>query len=66
MANIIGMISTLLAPGFHTEVPSSFHTEVPSSRPAEDFHDRLDHDLIGVSDSDAMWYYEMRKWRGRD
>jgi len=28
--------------------------------------DRIYHDLIGLSDTDAMWYYELRKWRGRD
>ena len=28
--------------------------------------DRIDHDLIGLSDMDALWYYELRKWRGRD
>ena len=28
--------------------------------------DRIDYDLVGASDADAMWYYEVRKWRGRD
>jgi hypothetical protein len=28
--------------------------------------DRIDHDLTGLSDMDALWYYEKRKWRGRD
>jgi hypothetical protein len=28
--------------------------------------DRIHYDLIGASDADAMWYYELRKWRGRD
>jgi hypothetical protein len=59
MANIREMISTFLAPGFAKEV-------VLPPKLAEDFTDRLDHDLIGLSDSDAMWYYELRKWRGRD
>jgi hypothetical protein len=28
--------------------------------------DRIDHDLAGLSDTDAMWYYERRRWQGRD
>jgi hypothetical protein len=28
--------------------------------------DRVDHDLTGLSDMDALWYYETRRWRGRD
>lgn len=28
--------------------------------------DRIERDLTGLSDIDAVWYYEMRKWRGRD
>jgi hypothetical protein len=59
MANIIGMLSTFLAPGFAREAPP------PPDLP-ENFNDRLDWDLVGLSDSDAMWYYEIRKWRGRD
>jgi hypothetical protein len=34
--------------------------------PHEGQPDRIYHDLIGLSDTDAMWYYELRKWRGRD
>ena len=58
MANIRGMISTYLTPGLAQE-------QLPLPKAPEDF-DRLDHDLIGLSDSDAMWYYEVRRWRGRD
>lgn len=35
-------------------------------RPLPEGTDRVDHDLIGLSDADALWYYELRKWRGRD
>jgi hypothetical protein len=59
MANIREMISTFLTPGFSRET-------VPPPKLPEDFSDRLDRDLIGLSDTDAMWYYELRKWRGRD
>ena len=59
MANIRGMLSTFLAPGSAKEA-------VPPPKLKDDFIDRLDHDLIGLSDSDAMWYYEARRWRGRD
>jgi hypothetical protein len=59
MANIRGMISTLLSPGFAREI-------VPPPPPPDDLTDRLDYDLVGLSDTDAMWYYELRKWRGRD
>ena len=61
MANIRGMLSTLLSPGLAKEV-----VPPPPPTPPEDRNDRLDYDLIGLSDSDAMWYYEVRKWRGRD
>jgi hypothetical protein len=60
MANIMGMLSIFLTPG------SAERTSPPPPRLPEDFRDRLDHDLVGLSDSDAMWYYEIRKWRGRD
>lgn len=59
MATIRGMISTFLIPGTAKEV-------APPPKLPEDCIDRLDHDLIGLSDTDAMWYYELRKWRGRD
>lgn len=59
MANIREMLSTFLAPGLAKE-------PVPPPRLPDDFTDRLEHDLIGLSDTDAMWYYELRKWRGRD
>ena len=59
MANIIGIISTLLS-------PESAERSLPPPRVPEDFADRLEYDLVGLSDSDAMWYYELRKWRGRD
>jgi hypothetical protein len=50
---------SLLGSGFAKEV-----AQAPVS--AEGRFDRIDHDLIGLSDTDAMWYYEVRKWRGRD
>jgi hypothetical protein len=58
MANIKDMLSTFVTPKFDGEIPSP---KLPG-----DFGDRLDHDLIGLSDNDAMWYYEVRRWRGRD
>jgi hypothetical protein len=58
MANIREMLSSFLSPGLTKEMPPP--------RPPEDLVDRLDHDVIGLSDIDAMWYYELRKWRGRD
>jgi hypothetical protein len=57
MANIRTMLSTLLDTGFAKEAPPP---------PVEGRLDRIDHDLIGLSDSDAIWYYERRNWRGRD
>ena len=58
MTNIREMLSTFLTPGPSREVP-------PLPLP-EGLGDRLDHDIVGLSDSDAMWYYEVRRWRGRD
>jgi hypothetical protein len=58
MTIIREMLSTLLGTGTAVEAPSSPR---PESRV-----DRLDRDVIGLSDSDAMWYYERRNWRGRD
>jgi hypothetical protein len=52
------MLSSFLSPGLTKETPPPL--------PTEHLIDRLDHDLIGLSDADAMWYYERRKWRGRD
>lgn len=59
MANIRTVLSTLLGPGFAKETGQV-------SVPVEGRPDRIDHDLIGLSDADAMWYYERRNWRGRD
>jgi hypothetical protein len=59
MANIKTLLSTLLGPGFAQEA-----AQAPV--PAEGGLDRIDYDLIGLSDADAMWYYERRNWRGRD
>lgn len=58
MANIITTLSNLLNAAFSKEAP------LPAS--PEGQADRIYHDLIGLSDTDAMWYYERRKWRGRD
>ena len=59
MANIKTFLATVLNPGFARE------PKLPTT-PAEGRFDRIDYDLIGLSDTDAMWYYEVRKWRGRD
>lgn len=58
MANIREMLASLLSP--------ELAKGTPPPPPAENLIDRLDHDLVGLSDTDAMWYYELRKWRGRD
>jgi hypothetical protein len=55
MANIMTLLSTLLNPGPAKE-------PVPAEGPL----DRIDYDLMGLSDTDAMWYYERRHWQGRD
>jgi hypothetical protein len=59
MANIKTLLSTLLRPGFAREAAQAPVLD-------EDRLDRIEYDLIGHSDTDAMWYYELRKWRGRD
>jgi hypothetical protein len=58
MTNIRAMLSAIVnsAPPKDALLPAS-----PEGQP-----DRIYHDLIGLSDNDAMWYYESRKWRGRD
>lgn len=58
MANIQTTLFTLLKP--------AFLQNAPLSAPVEGLPDRIDLDLIGLSDTDAMWYYERRKWQGRD
>jgi hypothetical protein len=58
MTNIKTALSTLLKGAFSKDAP------LPAS--PEGQADRFYHDLIGLSDTDAMWYYELRKWRGRD
>lgn len=58
MTIIREVLSTLLGTG------SATGAQFPQ-RP-EGRVDRLDRDVIGLSDSDAMWYYERRKWLGRD
>jgi hypothetical protein len=58
MTNIRAMLSTILSPAFP-------RGRTPSTPPEGQF-DRIYHDLIGLSDTDAMWYYELRKWRGMD
>lgn len=58
MTIIREVLSRLLGTGSAIEAPSPLRPEARL--------DRLDHDVIGLSDSDAMWYYERRKWRGRD
>lgn len=59
MLNIRSMLSTVLSPA----PPATFP---PPAAPSEAGFDRIHFDLMDVSDTDAMWYYEMRKWRGRD
>lgn len=59
MLSIRSLLSTVLHPAPATNLPSSSATpEVPN--------DRIHFDLLGVSDTDALWYYETRRWRGRD
>lgn len=59
MLNIRSILSTVLSPAPPTDIP-------PSPDPSDDWPDRIHFDLLGASDTDAMWYYEMRRWRGRD
>lgn len=58
MTNIRSLLSAIVnpAPPKDALLPASPEGQV----------DRIYHDLIGLSDTDAMWYYELRKWRGRD
>jgi hypothetical protein len=58
MANIRAMLSTILS---HALPKEAILPALPEGQ-----RDRIYHDLIGQSDTDAMWYYELRKWRGRD
>jgi hypothetical protein len=58
MTNIKSMLFTVLS--------SVSHHQEPARLPPEGVPDRIHHDLIGLSDADAMWYYERRRWRGRD
>lgn len=58
MANIKSILLTMLS--------FVFHQHEPAPLPAEGQPDRLHYDLIGLCDADAMWYYERRKWQGRD
>lgn len=59
MTNLKTALSAILNPSFLREKASS--PMLPDTR-----FDRIDYDLIGASGTDAMWYYELRKWRGRD
>lgn len=59
MLNIRCMLSAVLHPALPADLP-------PPPIPPEAEPDRLHFDLLGLSDTDAMWYYEMRRWRGRD
>ena len=59
MLNIRSIISSVLNP-----VPPAVLSPLPVL--SEDQPDRIDIDLVGLSDMDAMWYYETRRWRGRD
>jgi hypothetical protein len=58
MTNIKTILSAILHPAFPKDAPLPI--------PPEGQADRIYHDLIGLSDTDAIWYYELRKWRGRD
>ena len=56
MANIRSMLTNLLG-------NNSAKTVTP---PVNDRLDRIHYDLVGASEADSMWYYERRRWRGRD
>ena len=58
MLSIRSILSTVLHP-----VPAT--DEPPPPVPPEATPDRIHFDLLGLSDMDAMWYYETRRWRGR-
>lgn len=59
MLNIRSIFSSVLNP-----VAPAVLSPLPV--PPEDQPDRIEVDLVGLSDMDAMWYYETRRWRGRD
>jgi len=59
MANITRILSGLLNGGSAKRAPL-----LPGVLDGP--RDRIDHELAGLSDTDAMWYYERRRWRGRD
>lgn len=58
MTNIRAVLSAIVSP---TPPKDALLPAPPEAQP-----DRIYRDLIGLSDTDAMWYYELRKWRGRD
>lgn len=58
MTNLATILSTLLRP--------ALPRDAGSPRPPQDRPERIDHDLIGLSDMDAIGYYESRRWRGRN
>lgn len=59
MPNIRSMLSAVLGPALRADPP-------PSPIPPDSTPDRLYFDVLRLSDTDAMWYYETRRWRGRD
>lgn len=59
MLSIRSILSTVLHPAPVADPP-------PPPAAPEITTDRIHFDLLGLSDTDAMWYYEMRRWRGRD
>jgi hypothetical protein len=59
MTNLKTALSAVLGVRFSRE-------RAPSATLPDTRFDRIDLDLVGASDTDAMWYYELRKWRGRD
>lgn len=59
MLNIRSKLSAVLSPVLQAALP-------PAPVLPEAESDRLTFDVIGLSDTDAIWYYETRRWRGRD
>lgn len=59
MLNIRSILSAVLRPA-----PAADRPPLPIS--PENEPDRIHVDLRGLSDTDSMWYYETRRWRGRD
>lgn len=59
MLSIRSILSTVLHPMPVSDAP-------PPPAAPEITADRIHFDLLGLSDADAMWYYETRRWRGRD